>query len=61
MNNICKDKDQPAENILHKADLQSELWAGNIRDVTMKQILCYERPQGISDLDVIFEKATKNI
>jgi hypothetical protein len=46
MNNICKDKDQPAENIVHKVALQSELWAGDIRDVTMKQILCYERSKG---------------
>jgi len=42
MNNICKNKDQPAENILHKVALQSELLAGDIIDVTMKQILRYE-------------------
>jgi len=46
MNNICKDKDQPAENILHNVALQSEFWAGDIRDVTTKQILCCDRHTG---------------
>ena len=43
MNNIYKDKDQPAENILYKSALRSELWAGYIPNLTMKQIIHYER------------------